>query len=55
LPRLWLWIREHIYIELEKIAKEKEIGIDNLVKEIIEDYIKGRLIQVSNSNPYEEL
>ncbi len=44
MPRVWLWIREHIYIELERIAQDKGIGVDDLLKKLIEDYIQGRLL-----------
>jgi len=44
MPRVWLWIREHIYIELERIAQDKGIGVDDLIKKLIEDYIQGRLL-----------
>jgi len=50
MPRIWLWIREHIYIELERIAQEKGIGVDDLIKKVIEEYVQGKLIYKDNVN-----
>jgi len=44
MPRVWLWVRGHLYVELERMAKEKGVGVDDLILKLIEDYVKGRLV-----------
>ena len=44
MPRVWLWIREHVYTELERIAREEGKGVDDLIKELVESYVKGELV-----------
>jgi len=44
MPRVWLWVREHIYTELERIASQEGKGVDDLIKELIEAYVKGELV-----------
>jgi len=50
LPRIWLYLREHIYTELERIARERGIGIDDVVKQLIEDFVKGKLVPQSEAS-----
>jgi len=49
MPRVWLWIREHVYSELERIAKEEGKGVDDLIKELVETYVKGELVPMSKA------
>ncbi len=44
MPRVWLWVREHIYAELERIASQEGKGVDDIIKELIEAYVKGELV-----------
>lgn len=44
MPRVWLWLREHIYTELERIASQEGKGVDDLIKEVLELYVKGELV-----------
>ena len=44
MPRIWLYLREHIYVELERIARERGVGVDDVVKQLIEDYLSGKLV-----------
>ncbi len=44
MPRLWLYLREHVYTELERIARERGVGVDDVVKQLIEDYLSGKLV-----------
>lgn len=49
-PRVRLWIREYVYTELERIAREEGKGIDDLIKELIEAYVKGELVPKSKAS-----
>lgn len=49
MPRVWLWIREHIYTELERIASQEGKGVDDVIKELIEAYVKGELVPKSKA------
>ena len=44
MPRVWLWVREHVYAELERIVREEGKSVDDLIKELIEAYVKGELV-----------
>jgi len=49
MPRIWLWIREHVYTELERIASQEGKDVNDVIKKLIEAYIKGELILKSKT------
>ena len=49
MPHVWLWVKERVYAELERIAREKGKSVDDLIKELIEAYVKGELVPKSKA------
>ncbi|HID41758.1 MAG TPA: hypothetical protein EYP33_06360 [Pyrodictium sp.] len=44
MPRVYLYFREHLHAELLRLTREKGMGADDVLRWLLESYIRGELV-----------